>query len=457
MAPQSLAELIELLRQCDELVNIDVALDPCLEVSAFADRVCKGALGGRALRFGRVGDSPFAVLMNLFGSASRMALALGLGSLGELGQRLHRDLESLSAHPADTAIRRLLEDASYAPRVEARAPWMDRTLPDFSSLPALTAWPGDGGAYLTLAQMHSRDPISGTYNCGLYRMQILGPRKGAIRLHPGSGLGAHLAAGAEAGHRELPLAIVLGGPPTMLLAACTSLPQSTDEQRFAAWVQKHPLTLTPSPIFGIPVSSEADFVLEGVLATGEQVPEGPFGNHSGFYQPQHRAPCFHLKGIRHRSDALYPATLVGRPPMENLWLGRAQEQISLVRLRIDYPQIQDLHMPQGGIYHRCALLRVSEGGTHGDRRELLDALMRQGPLQGGRLVILVDEDIDLRNSDEVFWAAINRGFDAKRWVRRGSSLGVDAGFGGHSLDRVLPDAQVEERVRKLLADFERQN
>lgn len=450
--PQGLGELITQLERGAQLQRIVSRIDPCLEIAELTDRVCKGAASGRALFFENVVGSSFPVVTNIFGSVRRMEMALGVKRLDDFRLRLERDLGSMSANEAQGAMIELLGQKQYAPREEAKARWQELNRPcDFTLLPALTCWPKEPGPYLNLGQVYSRDPQSGELNCGLYRIQVLSRASGAIRLNPGAGLLRHLEASRNLG-RDLPVAVALGGPPACLLAACASLPTQVNELHFAAWLQGEPVEITPSPRHRLPVPSNAEIVLEGSISVTQSVTEGPFGNHSGFYREAGDCPLFRLEGFFHRQGALYPSTLVGPPPMENAYLGKALERIELARLRYDHPAILDLNMPLEGIYHRCALVRIDPEKTHS--HSLLRLLLENGPLRGSRLIVLVAEEVNVQEPSTLFWSALNRCDPRRDFLLSGRSLGIDAtGRGQLPEGAAAPlnkDPRTVRRIEKIL-------
>jgi 4-hydroxy-3-polyprenylbenzoate decarboxylase len=272
-------------------------------------------------------------------------------------------------------------------------------------VPALRSWPGDGGRYLTLPLVVTRDPETGVRNCGLYRIQLLDDTQVAIHWRASSGAARHLAAWAARG-QPMPVAIVLGAPPALLWAASTPLPADLDEVAFARLVTGADFPLATCAESDLAVPAAAEMVIEGTVAAAETAIEGPFGNHSGHYAAAAPAPLLRVQRVRRRADMLYPCTVVGPPPMEDCYLARATARLWLPLLRCDCPELVDLELPLATIFHGCALVAVERGGRCG--RELLDALWASELLCGARLLVLVDAGTPLHDFGSVYWQVVNR-------------------------------------------------
>lgn len=400
-----LRKFAQTLEAQDELRRIAAAVDPYLEIAAITDHVCK--VGGPALRFDQVKGYRAPVLTNLFGSERRVAWALAAESLEVAAGRLARALAMAGPGGGGERLRRALADPALVPGETGAG--VTGAGGDLSLLPALQSWPGDGGRYLTLPLIFTRDPESGRGNCGMYRVQLLDGDRAAIHWRPTSDAARHRAAWARRGE-AMPVAIVLGGPPALLWAAGVPLPAGVDEIALAGLIVGAPLALSPCQNSDLLVPSLCEAVLEGSVAPQATATEGPFGNHTGSYVPAAAAPLFTLSRLRRRTDMLYPCTVVGPPPMEDCYLARATERILLPLLQVDLPEVVDVAMPLATIFHGCALVAV-RGGSDG--KALLAALWRSLLLKGAKLLVLVDADCDLRRPEEVFWRVIN-GLDPQR-------------------------------------------
>ncbi|HEY7744755.1 MAG TPA: UbiD family decarboxylase, partial [Desulfuromonadales bacterium] len=401
---EDLSSFLSCLEDRGELHRIMAEVDPRLEIAAITDRVSKGGGGGRALLFERVRGHRFAVATNLFGSRQRTAWALGVEDLESIGERLTRELAAATGS-ADERLQTILARPEFAPLPATETPCQELTEPtaDFSLLPALQSWPGDGGRFITLPQVFTRDPETGEPNCGMYRMQIFDGSTAGLHWRPGSDAARHHAAWQRRGKR-MPVAVALGGDPALTYAAGSPLPAGLDEVAYAGFLRGAPVTMAPCRSCDLEVPAGAEFVLEGYVEPGEERLEGPFGNHTGSYAPPEPCPVFHLTRITHRRDAIFPCTLVGPPPMEDCWLAKAGERLLLPLLRIDFPEIVDLNFPIETIFHGCALLSVRPSAGSG--RELLRSLWQSRFFRSSRLLVLLAEEVDVQNPAQVYWQAV---------------------------------------------------
>jgi 4-hydroxy-3-polyprenylbenzoate decarboxylase len=446
--------LLALVEEARDLCRVTVEVDPLLEIAAITDRVSKGAGGGRALLFEKVKGSPFAVLTNLFGSPRRTAWALWTDDIEALSQRIAREIADESGSGA-ARLQSLVEDPAYLPRLVPNAPCQEvirRDGPFLGVIPALQAWPGDGGRFITLPLVFTRDPGTGRTNCGMYRVQIFDDRCAAIDWRRGSDGYRHHAAWSARGKR-MPVAIALGGDPALIYAAAAPVPAGVDEVAYAGYLRQTPVAMAQCLTCDLEVPAAAEFVIEGYIAPGEFRQSGPFGNHSGRYVPAALAPLFHVTAVTHRRDALYPCTVVGPPPMEDCYLAQATERLFLPLLRVDHPQIVDVHSPLEGIFHGCTLISMTKNEA-GEGRALAEDLWRRGRLKNARLLVIVDADVDVQNPSRVFWHTINA-VDPQRDLRiDGLRIAIDAtrklaGEGGAESPAAMVAA--DEATLELLA------
>jgi 4-hydroxy-3-polyprenylbenzoate decarboxylase len=453
MTPQKvtgLRDFIALLEARGHLSRVSVPVEAHLEIAAITDRVCKGAGGGRALLFEQVRGFALPVAINLFGSLPRAAWATGSETPALVAARFAAALARESGPTTEVRLRRLLARPRYRPLVRSGAPWQEvRGGPcDLSRLPALRAWPGDGGRYLTLALVFTRDPDSGAGNCGLYRVQLFADGNAAVHWRPGSDAARQCAAWHGRG-RPMPVAIALGGDPVLPFAAAFPLPPDADELALAAVLRGRPQAVTPARHSDLTVPVAAEIVIEGLVYPGETRPEGPFGNHSGFYRPVTAAPLLRVTALSYRRGAILPATLVGPPPMEDCWLAKLAEGLLLALLRIDFPCIVTLNLLPEGISHGAALLAVRPG-TRG--RELIRALWAHGPLRTSRLLLVVEAgDVPLEPA-ACFWRALNRAVPERDLLMDGGRLGIDATV-ATTATALRPDAATAGRVRRRWTEY----
>jgi 4-hydroxy-3-polyprenylbenzoate decarboxylase len=427
MACHDLHDLIAGLERDGELSRIGAEVDPVLEVAAITDRVCKSPGGGPALLFENVTGCALPVATNLFGSPARMARALGVAELPQLTDKVETLLASGGA-----------PEPPLLPAGTCR----DVVEPDFDllSLPALQSWPGDGGRFLTLPLVITADPDSGAVNCGLYRVRLFDRHRAGIHWYPSSGGAGHYRRYQTAGKR-MPVAVVLGGSPALLLTASLPLPETVTEAELAAAIAGTPVPQVRCLTSDLLVPADAELVIEGYLEPGDTAPDGLFGNHTGYYASSAEVPVLHVTAVTRRSEAIIPATVVGPPPMEDCWLAKAGERVMLPFLRREVPELAELNFPLEWIFHRAAVVSAGvENAAHG--RDIMERLWRSRWLSGARLIILVDRETDPRDLSDVAWKLMNRvdwqrdlvvvppdPADARRmeWLPAGAGrMGIDA-------------------------------
>jgi 4-hydroxy-3-polyprenylbenzoate decarboxylase len=366
MAYRSLQHFIDTLDREGELLRIDGFVSPRLEMTEIADRMVKN--GGKALLFTNTGTG-FPVFINGFASDRRMELALGVGDLDETGRRIGALFHSMTG-PKNSFADKL----KMLPVLGNVASWMPRTIrgrgvcqevvmahPDLSKLPVLTCWPADGGPFITLPGVHTRDPESGHRNLGMYRMQVFGPDLTGMHWHLHKGSAGHYRKHVQTGVR-MPVSVTLGGDPAYTYAATAPLPENIDEYLLAGFLRKKRVDLVKCLTNELEVPSDVDFVIEGYVdPTEELILEGPFGDHTGFYSLAGMFPRFHVTCITHRRNAIYPATIVGVPPQEDGWIGKATEKIFLMPIRMTVaPEVADMHMPVEGVFHNITLVSINK-------------------------------------------------------------------------------------------------
>ncbi len=419
MSLDSLADFIAAIERIGELVRIDRPVNCHLEIAEIADRTMKLPGGGPALLFTRpvLADGQVAampVLINAFGSRRRMELALDCDSLDGIGDRIAEllELKVPSGLMAKLALLpRLAEVAKYPPRLTSgtarcqEVVWRGEDV-DLDTVPILTTWPGDGGRYLTLPMVITRDPVHGGRNVGMYRVQVRGPRDLAMHWQRHKSGAAHWRAMAKRGE-TMPVAIALGGDPAAIYSASAPLPPGIDEFLFAGFLRRQPVELVRALTSDLEVPAAADIVIEGVIDPAEElVMEGPFGDHTGFYSLADLYPRMQVTAVTMRRQPIYPATLVGRPPMEDYWLGHATERIFLPLLRLTVPEIVDYHMPAVGIFHNLVFVSIDKQYP-GQAYKVMHALWGQGLMALSKVLVVVDRDVNVQDPDECWWIALN--------------------------------------------------
>ena len=411
-APASIGEFIAILERHQELVRIREEVDPHLEVTALSEPVMKRT--GPALLFEKVVGEKCPIAINLFGSRRRMCLALGVSELDEIARRLQALLamelpQGLWAKVM-TALPKLKELSAFAPKRVSSASCQEVVLTgddaSLEMLPVLTCWPQDAGPFITLPQVITADPQSGRQNSGMYRMQVFDPRTTGMHWHRHKGGAAHYRQAKRLG-QKLPVAVALGGPPAAVFAASAPLPPVLDEFMFSGFIMGRPLKVVKCVTNDLLVPAQAEVVLEGYVDPAEPWrTEGPFGDHTGYYSLADEYPVFHLTAITHRRDYLYPTTVVGVPPMEDYYLGLATERLFLPLLQMVLPEVVDYHMPAEGVFHNLVFVSIRKEYP-GHAFKVMNALWGQGQMMFAKVIVVVDEDVDVQNPQEAWWAALN--------------------------------------------------
>jgi len=454
MSLDSLSDFIAAIEGIGELVRVRHPVAARLEMCEISDRAMKMPGGGPALLFEHVvlddgTRSAFPVAINLFGSMRRMSLALGVTDLDAIGARITQlmDLKVPNGLVAKLSlVPRLLEVARFPPRMKGGSPpcqeviWQGNQV-DLRKIPVMTCWPEDGGPYITLPMVISRDPKRGIRNVGMYRVQVLGPRTIAMHWQRHKVGAAHWREMAERGE-TMPVCIAIGADPASIYSASAPLPPTVDEFLFAGFLRSAPVQLAKAVTCDLEVPAEAEFVLEGYIDPREPlVTEGPFGDHTGFYSEADLYPQVHITAITMRRNPVYSSTIVGRPPMEDFYLGHATERIFLPLLKLTIPEIVDYHMPAEGIFHNLVFVSIDKQYP-GQAYKVMNAMWGQGLMSLAKVLVIVDKEVNVRNPQEAWWVALNN-IDPERDTRftmgpvdvldhssraftYGSKMGIDA-------------------------------
>jgi 4-hydroxy-3-polyprenylbenzoate decarboxylase len=403
----SLRAFVDALRKAGELHSIGAKVDPYLEVAEITDRVVKA--GGPALLFERVNGSTFPVLTNQFGTQRRMAMALDAPDLDAAAARLRSllDLRPPGASFGEKlgALRRLTPLRNAAPKIVRNGSVHDVVLkePDLRRLPVLTTWPLDGGPFITLPLVITKDPRNGRANVGMYRMQVYNARETAMHWQRHK----HGRAHATAWGARVPVAVAIGTEPVLTYAATAPVPPVLDEFAFAGLLRGRPVELVQARTVDLLVPAEAEFVLEGYVDNDDLRVEGPFGDHTGVYSLADRYPTFHVTCMTHRRNPIYAATLVGKPPMEDAWLGKATERLFLPILQLLLPEVVDMNLPVEGGFHNLAIVSIRKSYP-GHAKKVMSALWGLGHMMMlTRVLIVVDDDVDVQNARTVAWFVLN--------------------------------------------------
>ncbi len=513
MPYSDLREWIGALERAGELRRVPAAVDPILEITAITDRVSKSRQGGAALLFENVKGSSSPVLINQFGSPRRMCLALGVASLDEVAERIRAlmDVKSPQGLLDKLKLLPLLADlGAVFPKTVAGGPCQEVVRKSgFSVLdfPVLQCWPKDAGRFITLPCVITRDPKSGKRNVGCYRLQVydgqtLGmhwqrqkvgaehyrealrraaaasvgesPASAQVDMMARSGGGAIApAGGAPAG--KLEVAVAIGTDPALTFSAIVPAPPEVEEFLIAGFLRGKPVELVKCATVDLEVPATAEIILEGYVNLDELRTEGPFGDHTGFYSLADEYPVLHLTAITHRQDPIYSTTIVGKPPMEDAWMGKAVERIFLPLMRLTLPEIVDINLPVEGIFHNLMLVSIRKSYP-GHARKVMHGIWSLGQAMFTKCIVVVDEDVNVQDLREVALKAFNHidperdiqftlgpvdSLDhAARLANYGSKMGVDAtrkwpteGFTRPWPDEITMSAEIKALVEKRWKEY----
>lgn len=415
MAFNNLADFVQVLHSEGELKRINHPVKAELEITEIADRVMKR--GGPALLFENVVGKQMPLLINAFGSEKRMALALGVGDIEEVAKAIEKLVQTKPPGSLKDKFRLLTELfrlAAIPPQTvkDGACHEVIHRDPDLNILPALTCWPGDAGPFITLPIVFSKDPLRGTRNVGLYRMQIFDRQTTGMHWHLHKVGARHFQRQKEVSGK-MELAVCIGGDPALTYAATAPLPDQIDEVLFTGFLRKKGMELVKGITVDVEVPAASDIVIEGYIDPTEPLRrEGPFGDHTGFYSLADDYPVFHVTCITHKNNPIYLTTIVGRPPMEDAFIGKATERIFLPLLRLNFPEIIDMNLPVQGVFHNLAIVSIKkEYPAHA--RKIMHGLWAMGQMMFTKVLIVVDHDVNVHDLAEVTWVAGNN-IDPKR-------------------------------------------
>ncbi len=474
MAYEDLREFIRALEKNNELKRIPFEVDPKLEITEFADRAVKG--GGPALLFEKVKGSKFPVLINSFASMKRMEIALQVGSVDEVAKRISEYLEMRMPEGLLNKLKmlpKLAEMGAFFPKIVSKGACQEVVNhdPKLSEIPVLTCWPEDGGPFITLPMVFTKNPETGKRNCGMYRMQVYDDRTTGMHWQTHKQGAEHQRRRLAAGQTRMDVSVAIGSDPATMYSAILPLPPDLDEMMISGFLRGSPVEMVKCVTNDIEVPANAEFVLEGYVDVTESRREGPFGDHTGYYSLADQSPVFHVKCVTHRRDPIYATTIVGPPPMEDFYMGKAIERIFLPLMRLQLPEVRDMCMPAEGIFHNIMLVSIRKSYP-GHARKVMNAIWGLGQAMFTKVIVVVDEDVDVQNVSEVAWRALNNidperdmqftmgpidSLDhASRLVNYGSKVGVDATkkWPGEGFTREWPDvlkmsAEVKQKVDEL--------
>jgi 4-hydroxy-3-polyprenylbenzoate decarboxylase len=413
--PADLRSWIRLLESWDELVRVGAEVDPHLEVTEIVDRTVKA--GGPALLFEHPKDSQHPLLINQFGTERRMCMAFDAERLDAVAAKLEDVLEMQPPQGLAEKVRGLKKLKSIAdsrPKTVRRGACQEVVLTDddvdLSRLPIQTCWPEDAGPFITLPAVITHDPRTGTRNVGMYRMQVLDERSTLMhwQIHK-DGRMDYLATDGR-----LDVAVALGLDPVATYSASAPLPKHIDEFMLAGFLKGEPVEMVRAKTVDLEVPANAEIVLEGYVQQGDEAPEGPFGDHTGYYTGVEPFPVFHVTAMTMREGAIYPSIVVGKPPAEDAWLGKATERIFLPAVKMTVPEIVDYDLPVAGAFHNCVIVSIRKAFP-GHARKVMHALWGLGMLSLSKSIVVVDEHVNVHDYEEVFFY-VGANVDPKRDV-----------------------------------------
>jgi len=400
MAYRNQQQFIDALERAGELVRIKAYVDPQLEMAEITDRMSKQDGGGKAILFENSGYG-FPVLMNAYGSERRMCMALGVNHLDDTAKEIE-SLFKLLTKPKENIVEKLKllpklnQFASWMPKVKSgRGECQDVVMkePDITKLPVITCWPKDGGPFVTLPVIHTKDPNTEIRNVGMYRMQVFGPTLTGMHWHKHKVSAKHFAEYKKL-NKRMPVAVALGGDPVYAYSATAPLPENVDEYMLAGFLRKKKVELVKcitQPEIEVP--ADADFIIEGYVDPDDElIWEGPFGDHTGYYSLPDWYPRFHITCITHKKNPVYPATIVGIPPQEDAWLGKATERIFLAPIKMTMvPEILDMDMPVEGVFHNLVIAKIQKEYA-GQGQKVMNAMWGAGQMMFNKILVLVSAD-----------------------------------------------------------------
>lgn len=466
-----LRDFIDFLEKKNELVRIRTEVDPILEIAEIADRISKKV--GPALVFEKVKGSQYPVAINIFGSYQRMAWSLGLDDFSEIGRRFSALLKTdpdMKFRQKIEALFDLYKLSTSKPREVKKAPCQEIVKDkDFSlyDYPILKCWPGDAGRFLTLPLVITKDPETGKQNVGMYRMQVFDEKTTGMHWHTHHDGAVNFRKYANLG-RKTEVAVALGGDPVTIFSATAPLPYGIEEIFFAGYLRGKAVDVVKAKTVDLFVPAHAEIVFEGYVEPGEERLEGPFGDHTGYYSVAGMYPVFHITCITQRKDPIYPATVVGKPPMEDCYMGKATERMFLPFVKMHLSEVVDMNLPLEGVFHNCALISIKKSYPM-HARKVMSAIWGLGQMMFTKFVFIFDEDVNVQNTSEAAWKAFNNVDPARDLLISegpldvldhssprplyGAKMGVDATkkWPEEGYQREWPDEiHMSEEVRKLV-------
>ena len=413
MKYKDLRDFIGFLEGKGQLKRIKTPVRCELEIAEVCDRVVKK--GGPALLFENVEGYDIPVLINMYGTEQRMAWALGVERLDDLVERVHHVLGLMQGPPQGVmakmkTLMELREMASFQPKVVKSGPCQEVVVTgedvDLNRFPILKCWPMDAGRYITLPLVITKDPETGTRNLGTYRIQVYDARTAAMHWQTHKVGTHHYRVGGEKGLERLDVAVALGGDPATIWTGSAPVPPEMDELMVAGFIRQEGVELVKAKTVDLEVPAYAEMVIEGYVVPGDEAVEGPFGDHTGYYSMADTYPVFHVTAITHRRDPIYPTIIVGRPPMEDYFMGKVTERVFLPVIRTVLPEVVDINMPAEGVFHNLVILSIKKE-YRGHARKAVYGLWGLGLMSLAKSIVVVDHFVNVHDLSEVTWRVTN--------------------------------------------------
>jgi 4-hydroxy-3-polyprenylbenzoate decarboxylase len=412
---KDIREFVKLLELRDQLLRITHPVSAHLEITEITNRISKAPEpDNKALLFENVTGSNLPLLINAFGSHQRMSLALGVEELDELNLRLASIIDPRLPDGFRQMISRgqglldVLRSIGMGPKKVRRGPVqeiVETEKPSLDFMPILHCWPEDAAPFITLPQVITRDPRSNTRNVGMYRLQVVDHKTLLLHWQRHKGGAEHARVAKVIEEEVIPAAVVLGGDPASMWCASAPLPPDIDEYLLAGYLRGTPVEFVDCISQPLEVPANAEIVIEGYFNPNEHLPEGPFGDHTGYYTPVEPFPVFHITAITHRTDPIYPTTIVGIPPMEDVYMGKATERLFLPLIRLFLPEIVDVNMPAEGVFHNLVLVSMKKRYP-GHARKVISGLWGLGLLSLSKALVVMDDWVDVQDLSQAAWQAL---------------------------------------------------
>ncbi|MEE9165295.1 MAG: menaquinone biosynthesis decarboxylase [Nitrospinota bacterium] len=472
---KSLHEFIARLEEEGELVRIKEELSPILEITEIADRVSKSPDGGKALLFENVKDHSMPILINAFGSKKRMAMALGVNNIEQIASEIKKLIETKPPQKFSEKIGlipTLLDLIKIPPKKfkGATAPSQEKVLTgdniDLNKLPVIKCWPRDGGKFITLAVVFTQSPVTGKRNTGMYRMHVYDKNTTGMHWHIHKDGASHFQEYKKL-KKKMEVAVAIGTDPVVTYAATAPMPPGVDELLLAGFIRKKGVELVKCKTVDLEVPAYAEIVLEGYVDPEESRIEGPFGDHTGYYSLVAPYPVFHVTAVTHRHNPVYSTTIVGKPPMEDCYMGKATERIFLPMLKTINPDISDISLPWEGVFHNCVIVAINKRYPY-QARQTMNNLWGTGQMSFSKMILAVDAGMNIHDYTEVARRLFNH-IDLSKDLffsegildvldhsapkaLFGSKLGIDA-TGAERLKCDIPDIPSDKEILKFAKEL----